>query len=1210
MTSHLIRLPPALACLVVLLTLSWTVTAAWAQTSPTTAAQSVKLPVSRDTWISSVERECAGSNGGAARMKLKSNQEMSLVDFDPAPLKGRIIQKASLHLRTASETTLKRITVSSCSAEWFEGTATGYASQSGASTFLHRRHPDTPWSFAGSDFCSVVLGQGNSIWQSRDAAAADSEGWQEVPIDPAVVAARLAGLSYGFLIFDDTGSEWKRDGEKFTEFPFPNRFFYSREQGVKHAPYVVIQLGAADQLPPQQPSGLLSTAGDLPRGEAWLSWLTPADEGAAGTLGFNVSVDGQAVPRYLIPRAGKAGERVVMHLRDFFPAERRSADSSPIRISISAVDAAGNTGPTLNGSIEVFRPRPSFTFEPYSPSSSASSPQPHTADSQPLVKLGQASVAIIDELDKVQPITGEMIPPQSDAYLKLNHLWNAHKRLITLRGARKECIAFQVLLGSPASDVQASLTFEGAAAKAQVRMGMYSYVGTDHGPMPDPIVPLPTNLSIPAQAESLKGQKYGSIHVEIEIPETLPAGLVHGSLKLRSSDGQCELPVELQVWNFTLPDRLSFLPEMNCYGLPRNEIDYYRLAHQHRTVLNRVPYSHRGTVDDGCAPLWHAGEFDWTEWDKRFGPLFDGTAFDDLPRAGVPVECFYLPLFENWPIEIGPHYNEGYWADSALSAEYREGFMLASQRIAEHIRERGWNDTLFHFYLNGKNNYKQGGWSRSTSPWLLDEPAHFQDFWALRWFGTAFHEGINRVSGPKPLVFRADISRPQWQRDTLDGVLDYNVVGSAVRKYRRAVLDRRNSFGEIAIEYGTSNRPDQSNIQPLAWCVDAWSMGMDGVLPWQTVGNDQAWKKGSELALFYPPPSGQGAPLPSVRLKAYRRGQQDVEYLTLVATSLGVPRLQIGQAVRNALHLDISLRRGTQERTNNPGNEDAGRISYGDLLPQEIDWLRTEVAAHITPGGPQSTTAVTKRSIPQRHVDAHDSNVAVRSDDSRKRIDDRIAQRMTDKNSNASELGPVKQIEVHGAALVDDCILNLDVPDKNFGNESRNNPVRRAEVTAPFLLRFELSKLPLASSDLVRARLMLYVWDPSGQGNTKVAFAPLRTPWKEMEASWMQPSLGSAWNSGANFNLEKDSTGIVTTAIVAPDAGDDLANPPREIVVDITPAVKQWLERPQSNLGLAVCPVIDRTVDEGHHTRFQVYSSEYTAPEWTPRLVIDMRSAR
>ena len=48
--------------------------------------------------------------------------------------------------------------------------------------------------------------------------------------------------------------------------------------------------------------------------------------------------------------------------------------------------------------------------------------------------------------------------------------------------------------------------------------------------------------------------------------------------------------------------------------------------------------------------------------------------------------------------------------------------------------------------MNGKNNYKENGWSRGSSPWLLDEPANFQDYWALRWFAAAFHEGVQQVA--------------------------------------------------------------------------------------------------------------------------------------------------------------------------------------------------------------------------------------------------------------------------------------------------------------------------------------------------------------------------------------------------------------------------------------------------------------------------------
>src|SRR5207245_2785732 len=115
---------------------------------------------------------------------------------------------------------------------------------------------------------------------------------------------------------------------------------------------------------------------------------------------------------------------------------------------------------------------------------------------------------------------------------------------------------------------------------------------------------------------------------------------------------------------------------------------------------------------------------DTLAWDRRFGAYFDGSAFDDLPRKGVPLECYYLPLHENWPTPVAGHYNGGYWADTAFDAAYRRNFVAASRQFAEHVAEKGWTDTLFQCLLNNKVDYKRNGWSRTSSPWLLDEPGN------------------------------------------------------------------------------------------------------------------------------------------------------------------------------------------------------------------------------------------------------------------------------------------------------------------------------------------------------------------------------------------------------------------------------------------------------------------------------------------------------
>jgi hypothetical protein len=222
-------------------------------------------------------------------------------------------------------------------------------------------------------------------------------------------------------------------------------------------------------------------------------------------------------------------------------------------------------------------------------------------------------------------------------------------------------------------------------------------------------------------------------------------------------------------------------------------------------------------------------------------------------------------------------------------------------------------------------------------------------------------------------VFRADISRPQWRRDSLDGLLDYHVVGSAMREYPRLVFGRQRAFGEIVLEYGSTNAVEGSNLQPVGWCLDAWSLGADGIVPWQTVGNDGSWERADELALFYPGRgrgragagavrgrSSQGV-IPSIRLKAYRRGQQDVEYLTLWALLHKEPRWAVGQQVRAALNLA-----GTRQGTGITDAEDAGRIDYARLRPQDLWALRSRIGQALSQARPAPARKLVEFRTPRR----------------------------------------------------------------------------------------------------------------------------------------------------------------------------------------------------------------------------------------------------
>jgi hypothetical protein len=712
----------------------------------------VKAPVIRNTWFSNVGKESDGSNGGASQLKVKSIQEMSLIDIDPAPLKGRVVIRAALHVHLAGEELLHRVTVSSFGADWVAGNATGYAPMPGVSTFNHRLHPDTPWAYPGSNLTAVTLGQGGTVWRMADATAPDANRWQEIPVDPSVVAARVAGISSGFLLFDDTGSEWSRDGDRFTLRNFPNRFFHSINSRPATAPYMTIELGEADTQPPPAPADLKSETAALPPGEALVSWATPADAGMAGVIGFFIDVDGKPAPRYLIPVAGKAHDRVTMHLRDLGLAPGQMVD-----VSVKAADGVGNIGAPaelqVKVSAESLAPLPGKSAGPFRGNGT-------------LPKLGEAEIAIIDALDKVQPVTGEMVPPQEPAYLAANHLWDGKQ--VHLSAARNEIVSFQVLVRGKSNGLTANLTFDSGAGQDRpldedVRFYAFRNVNSKIGPVPDPLVPLARGkpmLSVPDSINPLPGEKSGSLLCEISVPH-VPPGEKTGILVLSAEGRELKIPVILKVWDFSLPDSPSFLPEMNCYDLPENEGDYYRLARRNRTVLNRVPYHQGGSISSGCAPLWDAKtrKLDWAQWDKRFGKYFDSSAFAGESRPGVPLEVFYLPLFENWPAPMEGNYNGDYWADRAFPETYQRDFIEASRQFARHFSEKGWNDTLFQCFFNGKNNFKQAGWSRGPALLWRALPPRDQP--------RAAGQGEARLPGrrfPPPMAARFARPRARLQR--------------------------------------------------------------------------------------------------------------------------------------------------------------------------------------------------------------------------------------------------------------------------------------------------------------------------------------------------------------------------------------------------------------------------------------------------------------
>lgn len=918
------------------------------------AGEIAKFPVTRDLWISSASGEEEGNNGGAPRLKVKGYQEFSILDFDLAPLLGKRIEKATLHLKKTGGERLYRVGVSSITSDWVEGTGSNYEKVEGTSSFRWRKYQSEPWFDRNcgswgtprkeySDITSVIFGLGGSIWANSDASEPNDD-WQTIDVNVDVVTARVLGLSYGFVVFDDTGTELERNGDDVNIRLFPNRFFYSKEQNKSCSPFLEIEYSdVLEKKRPQEPLHLSADSKELPRGAVKISWESGrllTDE----VLGFFMNVDGQKVQQYLLqqPNLGSVSDK---------SAEKQNfsvllSGLDPNEEHLAEITTINRLGEKSKISSIKFRSSDK-TFDGWERIVNSGSPSKSLKEVYDRRRGGtgvwkDVSVSIVDEFIKFTE-DGKSVPTTSATYTDVNSIWNSNQHIITLSAAKNEFIGFQIVFkGTKANEACFSIKWENSNENTllpQSKFYRFKRVETPKGQMIDPTIPVGVNESVQLQ------EGIDSVYCELLTPEGMESGTYKGKLYITDlKDNALELSINLNVWNFSLPNELNFLPEMNCYSLPEKEREYYRLAQVHRTYINRVPYSHRGVVGDGLAPLWNEQNktFDWNNWEQRFGQYFDGSAFADLPRGAVPIEAFYLPLFENFPGNIFNGFKGvNTWPDSnAFTAEYCEDLKLGIKGFVRQIEERNWNKTRFLFFLNNKVDYKRNGWSHASSPWLLDEPASYRDFAALEFFGAALRDSLKEIGSDNSIKYRADISRPQWERNSLDSVLDVYVVGGDVfRKYNRIVRERSVNNKRLLYTYGTTAAPQESAYQPVFWALDAWSMGADGVVPWQTIGNEDSWRIGDELALFYPGTNEcNDVVIPSLRLKAYRRGEQDVEYLTLLLKATARSRDEVAAALRARLRLDnVSGQKNSEE--------DAGTLLYGGVSPDELQTFRREIGA-------------------------------------------------------------------------------------------------------------------------------------------------------------------------------------------------------------------------------------------------------------------------
>jgi hypothetical protein len=497
--------------------------------------------------------------------------------------------------------------------------------------------------------------------------------------------------------------------------------------------------------------------------------------------------------------------------------------------------------------------------------------------------------------------------------------------------ARGEIVGFQLAVeaGSPLSAVHVSVSdlrgATGVIGADRIRICRVWYVpaaGRWHGEF---AIPLEGGFALPAVDNAVPNQRVQAVGVDIAVPAAAEPGAYRGQVLARCEGEAVSLDLELVVYPATLPAEMSFNAELNCYSPPGGEAgspyfyEAHRLAHYHRCTINTVAYSQVGLVTRGYAPeLRRDGAdvevTDWDEFDRLMGPLLDGSAFAGSPRGRLPVRTFYLPFFEHWPLPLWEYYpyrgdpkdeavlmQHAYEAppiEEMLPPEYGAAMEKVAREFVRHCEEKGWRATDFQMYLNNKTHFG-GTW------WTLDEPADRPDWLANRYFAQCLKQGTAGATTTH-FMFRGDISRPQWQYDLLDGLMDtiyYNNQIFDNPAVATRLMNRRLPDPHV---YGHFSAVEVAHHGTALWCLKAAALGLNGVLPWQCLGEAEALRDPGTAGTNLIVPgdlAGYPGPVASLRVLAARRGAQDVELLLLLGRRRGYTAEQLGSIIAQKLTL-------------------------------------------------------------------------------------------------------------------------------------------------------------------------------------------------------------------------------------------------------------------------------------------------------------------
>lgn len=508
-----------------------------------------------------------------------------------------------------------------------------------------------------------------------------------------------------------------------------------------------------------------------------------------------------------------------------------------------------------------------------------------------------------------------------------NIVWKRSTKKVTIAGAGNEHVPFQVVITSPVGPgrrPKAATGFFVTASdlvskngktipRSQVSLYLQHYIMlyAKSGPVggegmwPDALAPLKEPFTMAAQYSVVRNRP---VWVDVTIPEGTPAGVYTGTVTVTQNDKTLEtINVELQVYNFSLPDKTSMVSYMNIS----------------KGWMSRYYHKSPGSPEmDKLTQTY----YDFL-YSRRMEPWFNDQLAPDITVNGDKIDVkfndsrydYYLNKLKSNRVllETYPHELSSLIKDEKFSASFNTKIKSYLSQVKAYFDKKGWTKKLVF-----------------NSP--IDEPNTKEDYDETREWATLVHEAAPSVpflSTESPVT-----DNPEWGNLT-GHVNNFSIHGNALNEadVKKAIRQEQAKGGEMTWYISCDQIYPQPNyfidapaMDPVMvpWITDQYRMA--GFLYWAAnfwTETPNPWLDAvtfisgylcsdgyvlnGEGSLLYPGDdvkryTGQpnvNGPVSSLRFELLREGIEDYDYIQMLRNG---GQDKFADSIVNKMVIDVS----------------------------------------------------------------------------------------------------------------------------------------------------------------------------------------------------------------------------------------------------------------------------------------------------------------